>query len=361
MEKDLSNQTQVASTKIPTPLSKPTTPTEKAAEQQVVRDIKRTAHTQALGTTSQTGGYDHQSALINKLGQQLQELNTQTHGMKHTPKGVQNFISFHIENFNAIEDIYAAHAEHIKNHGSIWAQIVHGFGQGVEMTEDLSGQGFRAGLIGNLQTMDDTHAVVKESSSLINDKLSGETIDAKRLQDYWSSLATTTVRLLTVITRLFVKGNGLKSHKRAKIYNNKKVEGDTNNSLKSVTNSQPKAVNGNVQINQGTYSQKRLTAKQRQQLENIPLVGQNPGNVQSHKKGGIKVDTELLGGLPAAKNKFKELIGQNSPVRIEDRFEAKLPNGRLIIYREAGRSKHPKIEITTITSQGIILEKITFR
>ncbi|MGI4851627.1 MAG: hypothetical protein ACRYGR_06770 [Janthinobacterium lividum] len=121
-----------------------------------------------------------------------------------------------------------------------------------------------------------------------------------------------------------------------------------------------KVISRDIEISDDFSKKSNLTAKQREQIKDISLVGENPGNIKN-KKGKLRIDTELTGGEQAARQKFTELTGKNLPNKIEDRVEEKLTNGNLIIYREMGDSGHPKLEITSTTPQGIILEKITFR
>jgi superfamily II DNA/RNA helicase len=100
---------------------------------------------------------------------------------------------------------------------------------------------------------------------------------------------------------------------------------------------------------------KKITAKQRIQMENIPMYGLNPGNIQ-HKGDTIFVDTELLGGVNEARECFKNLAGFY-PESMKQVFTK--PDGTVIVYRALGKSGHSKVEINDKMSNKIF-EKITF-
>ena len=104
---------------------------------------------------------------------------------------------------------------------------------------------------------------------------------------------------------------------------------------------------------------KKLTQKQKDQIEGIKLEGENPGNVHQPNGEPLKVDTELPGGTPAARELFERLTGKKLPEILEKRVEELLSDGRKIQIRPCGKSGHPKIEITDQVQN--LLEKITFK
>ena len=100
---------------------------------------------------------------------------------------------------------------------------------------------------------------------------------------------------------------------------------------------------------------KKISAKQREQMQNIPLYGMNPGNITEDNKGVLFVDTELPGEKVAARECFKNLTGRY-PIGVKDDANK---DGTIISYRALGKSGQPKVEIHNMLIK--VLEKITFK
>lgn len=113
---------------------------------------------------------------------------------------------------------------------------------------------------------------------------------------------------------------------------------------------------------EGWMKPKKLTENQRSFLDTVPLYGLNPGNV-TKDKGYIEVDTELPGGDVAARACFKNLTGKDVPLIVEKYFDFRTSDGTVYVYRQLGKSGHPKVEINAGESTTSIQrhEKITFK
>ena len=70
----------------------------------------------------------------------------------------------------------------------------------------------------------------------------------------------------------------------------------------------------------------------------------------------VKINTELTGGMEKARELFEELTGRKVNI-IESKDEATIGEIK-ILFRELGKSQHPKVEIKNNTTNTY--EKITF-
>lgn len=73
-------------------------------------------------------------------------------------------------------------------------------------------------------------------------------------------------------------------------------------------------------------------------------------------RGTLRVNTDLTGGMDAARSVFRNLTGKN-PSGSFDRVV--LDDGREVLFRGTSRTKSPKVEVVDPDAQ--VLEKITFQ
>ena len=221
--------------------------TQQIAEDKLTREIKRVAFAQAFGPNQQPMVYDQQSALMQKLGRQIHELNTQTQTAQHIPNALQRMIAYHVKTLNTLHEVEDATAAYVHNHESSWLRVLYHMGQAIA---DVEGLHFTQGVehtVKTLQTVDDAHQLTKETTALMQDKDDGKPIDAERWQNYKTRLGQFSVKAISTLASLCKKGSN-RQHKPAntKSTQNKTAANqhdtatDTNSSSKTPTGQEEK-------------------------------------------------------------------------------------------------------------------------